>query len=71
MAECKHLLEAAFCGVCTPRGDEREVLAEPGTRFPARYHGQCGDCGRRISPGDMISPGRDELAGTWICGDCG
>lgn len=33
--------------------------------FPATYHGNCVECGSRISPGDLIVPDDEDAHGGW------
>lgn len=39
-----------------------------GPWFPARYDGECTECGVDFAAGDEI---RSDGFGGWLCGDCG
>lgn len=76
MPECKHEIEIASCGVCTPRvaPDQPDLPhtwrpdSSWGTWLTARYDGICTGCDGPIEIGDQI---RSSGARGWLCADCG
>jgi hypothetical protein len=68
VAECKHLIEEATCGVCLPRPVGGVTFpARLGPPVAARFAGECGACDQKIEPGDVI---RADGEGGWLCREC-
>jgi hypothetical protein len=79
MPECKHEIDIATCGDCTPRHGAEPATVGPrrsgygrgtlGPWFTASLDGDCsGPCGGEIWEGDRI---RSDGEGGWLCSDCG
>lgn len=68
MAECIHEIEAATCGLCTPRPGTRPGQVQTGPWFQARRNGECDGCGGEVMTGDVIRPDGE---GGWLCRECG
>lgn len=75
MTYCIHDLDPASCAVCNgavKRAADRErSLRAPGGRgpwFPARYDGECSDCGEVFKAETVIRSDGDD---GWLCGECG
>lgn len=79
MTECIHEMEMAWCAICTRRTSieeeaEAESNATPRLVFPAKWPGQCSECGSRWSSGSTISakvPGTtSSKMSDYLCGPC-
>lgn len=67
MPECKHEMEEATCGVCTPPG-RVSGRRRFGPWFAAQFGGHCAGCQAELEQGEMI---RSDGDGGWLCGTCG